>query len=66
MPTNIFIVDSVSGVMDDHKLTGRIKYSANVSIIMAAPAGRVYMMFTQEYMKLGNGPQNLCKSANAN
>lgn len=66
MPTDIFIADSVSGFMEDQMLKGRVKYSANVSMMMATSAGRMYMIFTQEYMKLGNGPQNLCMSANAN
>jgi len=65
MLTVFFTVCSVSGNMDDHMLNGRMKYSANVSTMMATSAGRTYMMLTQEYMKLGNGPQNLCMSAKA-
>lgn len=56
---------SVSGVKDTHMLIGLMKYSANVSMMMATSAGRTYMMLTHEYMKLGNGPQNLCMSENA-
>lgn len=41
------------------------RYSADVNVKIAAAQGCISKIETKEYTKAGNGPQNLCKGANA-